>query len=366
MNLGERQKRILRAVIDRYIESAEPVGSKAIAHSNDLNLSSATIRNEMSELETLGLLEQPHTSAGRVPTPQGYRVYVNELMQQYRLTLAEVEEINRALSSRLRQLDNLLENIGSLTARLTSYPALSVSAPTPDLSIVRFDLIHVDAGLFIIVVMLSNKTVKNKLVNLPHPADSVLLAKVAAVFNAHVANLPESDITPSLIASIERALGDTQGIVAIVASYAIEILSDAKHREAHISGTTHLFEHPEYRDIEKAQRLMRYLSADTELKHLPSPDFEDAGSMKIIIGPENLVEELKDTSVIVARYDAGDDMQGLIGIIGPTRMDYSRMAARLSFIAQSLSRLLRQETPHPMLGRGQNFRIRRPGQTPDR
>jgi len=367
MTLGDRQKKILRAVIDRYIESAEPVGSKTIAQTSDLNLSSATIRNEMSELEALGLLEQPHTSAGRVPTPLGYRVYVNELMQQHRLTLAEIEEINRALTTRLRQLDNLLEEIGNLTARLTSYPALSVAAAAPDLSIVRFDLIHVDAGMFIIVVMLSNKMVKNKLVTLPHHVDAKFLAKVAAVFNAHVTNLPESAITPELIASIERALDDTQGIVAIVATYAIEILRESKHREARVTGTTHLFEHPEYRDIERAQRLLRYLSDETELQRLPSPDSDDVGSMKIIIGPENLVEELKDASVIVARYDAGDDMQGLIGIIGPTRMDYSRMAARLSFIAQSLSRLLRQDMPpHPMLGRPGSFRIRRPGQPPDR
>lgn len=365
--LGDRQKKILRAIIDRYIESAEPVGSKIIAQTSDLNLSSATIRNEMSELEALGLLEQPHTSAGRVPTPLGYRVYVNELMQQHRLTLAEVEEINRALTTRLRQLDNLLEEIGNLTARLTSYPALSVAAAAPDLSIVRFELIHVDAGLFIIVVMLSNKTVKNKLITLPRPVDAKFLAKVAAVFNAHVTNLPEGAISPELISSIERALDDTHGIAAIVAAYAIEMLREAKHREARVTGTTHLFEHPEYRDIERAQRLLRYLNDDAELRNLPSPDSEDVGSMKIIIGPENLVEELKDASVIVARYDAGDDMQGLIGIIGPTRMDYSRMAARLSFIAQSLSQMLRQEMPpRPMLGRPGNYRIRRPGQPPDR
>jgi len=366
MNLGERQKKILRAVIDRYIESAEPVGSKTIASSYDLNLSSATIRNEMSELESLGLLEQPHTSAGRVPTPQGYRVYVNELMEQYRLTLSEIEEINRVLQTHLRQLDNILEEIGALTSHLTSYPALTVTAAPPDVTISRFDLIHVDGGLFIIVVMLSNKTVKNKLVSLPHPVDSGFLTKVAAVFNAHVTGLTEEEITPGLISSIERALDDKQGIVAILAAYAIEILSESKHREARVAGTPHLFEHPEYRDINRAQRLLRFLSEETELRELPAPESKDAGSMKILIGPENIAEELKDASVIVARYDAGDNLQGLIGIVGPTRMDYAKMAARLSFIAQSLSRMLRQDIPfRPMPGRPGYFRIRRPGQPPD-
>ncbi|MEL4106814.1 heat-inducible transcriptional repressor HrcA [Oscillospiraceae bacterium WX1] len=336
MDLGERKKKILRAVIDQYVDTAEPVGSKSIASDVGLSVSSATIRNEMAELESMGLLEQPHTSAGRVPTPLGYRVYVNELMHQHKLSLAETDTINRALKSRMQQLDQILADAGRLTSQLTSYPAYALAAAAAGATVTRFDLILVDQNTFIIVVMLSNKTVKNKLVTLPFSVEQATLVKLSTLFNASFTNMPEEQITPSLISATERASGDTTGIVAVIAGFIIELLSSLKLQQTHLTGASNLFEYPEYRDVDKAQRLLRYLSDENELAKLPAPD----GNMKITIGPENLAQELKDSSVIVARYDAGDDLQGLIGVVGPTRMDYSKVAARLSYIAQGLSHLL--------------------------
>lgn len=336
MELGERKKKILRAVIEQYVETAEPVGSKSIA--NDLSVSPATIRNEMAELESLGLLEQPHTSAGRIPTPYGYRIYVNELMQQHKLSLEETESINAALKSRIQQLDRILSEAGRLTSQLTSYPAYALTAVNSNITISRFDIIYIDANNFIIVVMLSNKTVKNKLVYLPLSVEREALIKIGTLFNASFTNITEDKITPQLITSTERAANDMTGIVAVIAGFAIELLYETKSRETHITGASNLFEYPEYRDIDKAQRLLRYLSDENELIRLPAP--ENSDGIKIIIGPENLVEELRDTSVVVARYDAGDSMQGLIGVVGPTRMDYSKVAARLTYIARGLSWLL--------------------------
>ncbi|SHI19192.1 heat-inducible transcription repressor HrcA [Sporobacter termitidis DSM 10068] len=340
MDLGERKKRILRAVIDQYVETAEPVGSKAIAGDIGMNVSPATIRNEMAELESMGLLEQPHTSAGRIPTPQGYRMYVNELMRQHRLSLEETETINRTLKSRIQQLDKLLTDVGRLTSQLVSLPAYALSAAASIVTVSRFDIIYVDPNTFIVVAMLSNKTVKNKLVQLPFPTEQGTLTKLATLFNASFTNITEDRITTQLISSTERAAGDEMGIVAVIAGFAIELLYETKLRETHIAGTSNLLEYPEYRDVEKAQRLLRYLSDEEELLRLPGPAPEDSGGMKITIGPENLAEELRDSSVIVARYDAGDDMQGLIGVVGPTRMDYSKVAARLGYIARGLSWLL--------------------------
>ncbi|MBR5381158.1 MAG: heat-inducible transcription repressor HrcA [Oscillospiraceae bacterium] len=335
MELSERKKKILRTVVEDYIETAEPVGSKAVA--GEMDVSSATVRNEMAELESLGYLEQPHTSAGRVPSPQGYRLYVNELMERHRLSLAETEEINRSLKSRLNQLDKVLADAGQLASQLTDYPAYSMYAAADMTTIVRFDLIYVDANTFIIVVMLANNTVKNKLVRLPACVQQETLVKLATVFNASFTNITEEKITASLIASTERALGDTLGLVAVTAGFAIETLTDVKKSQAFVSGASHLLLHPEYRDVGKAQRLMNYLSDGRELLKLPVPETSD---VKITIGPENLHEELHDSSVVVAKYDAGDNMQGLIGVVGPTRMDYSRVAAKLSYIAGGLSRLI--------------------------
>lgn len=338
MELGERKKKILRAVIDQYIQTAEPVGSKAIAGALGMSVSPATIRNEMAELESLGLLEQPHTSAGRIPTALGYRIYVNELMDEHKLSVRETSEINNALKARIQQLDKLIADAGRITSRLTSYPAYALAAAAGSVTITRYDLIYIDTNTFIIVLLLSNKTVKNKLVNLPFAVERDTLIKMTALFNAGFTNITEDKITPSLISSTERAGNDQLGLTAVIAAFSIEVLSEVKARETHFTGASNLLEYPEYRDVDKAARLMRYLSDENELARLPAP--EDAGGMKITIGPENLAEELRDSSVIVARYDAGDNLEGLIGVVGPTRMDYSKVAARLSYIAQGLSWLL--------------------------
>ena len=336
MNLSDRRKKILRAVVDRYVETAEPVGSKGIA--TELNVSSATVRNEMADLENMGLLEQPHTSAGRVPTSLGYRIYVNELMEQQRLSLEDTELINKALRSRVQQLDKIISEAGRVTSLLTNYPAYALAVSTRSVTITRFDLIHVDKHTFVIVAILSNDTVKNKLVHLHFEVEADMLSKLSATFNARFTGLPDEEITPILIQSTERAVGDTTGLVSIIAGFAIEILMDTKSRETFLTGTSHLLELPEFQDIGKAKKVLKYLSNDDELLKLPTPEL--AGNAKITIGPENLAEELKDSSVVVAKYNAGDNLQGIIGVVGPTRMDYEKVAARLSYIAQGLSWLL--------------------------
>ena len=338
LSLSERKKEILRAVVEQYVETAEPVGSKAVASELGSSVSSATIRNEMAELETLGLLDQPHTSAGRVPSMHGYRVYVNELMRRHKLSNDDAKEINSALKSSTAGQAHLLDKAGSLASRLTTYPAYAMASTTGLVSIARFDLIYIDAFTFVVVTLLSNDTVNNKLVHLTSPIETALLTKLGTMFNASFTGIPEERITSALITSAERALGDTTGIVAVVAGFAIELLCEAKASQARVAGAMNLLNHPEYRDIEKAQRLIRYLSDDKELARLPSP--ASAGEIKITIGPENLAEELRDSSVMAVRYDAGGDMQGLIGVVGPTRMEYSKVAARLSYIAQGLSTLL--------------------------
>lgn len=338
MELGDRKKKILRVIIERYIDTAEPVGSKVIAAESGLSLSPATIRNEMAELESMGLLEQPHTSAGRIPTPWGYRIYVNELMQAHRLSLEETRAINQALKSKMRELDRIIAEAGQIASRMTSYPVYSMAAVSRDVTIKRFDLILVDSNTFIIVVMLSSNVVKNKLVHLPVQLEPEMIIKLSTVFNASFTGITEDKITTSLISAAERSVGDTIGLTAVIAGFAIELLEEASAASTYVTGASHLFEHPEYRDVDKAQRLLQYLSDREELARLPAP--EDEGGMKIVIGPENVAEELKDSSVIVAKYEAGDGVQGLIGVVGPTRMDYSKVAARLEYIARGIGLLL--------------------------
>ncbi|MEA4893959.1 MAG: heat-inducible transcriptional repressor HrcA [Oscillospiraceae bacterium] len=337
MEISERKKKILTAVIDEYIATAEPVGSKSIVESGVLDLSSATIRNEMAELTAMGFLEQPHTSAGRVPSPKGYRLYVNELMERQRLSMEETEAINESLGLKMKQLDKLMSDVGNLASTVTNYPAVAFAAPVAA-TIRRFDLIYVDADTFIAVAMLSNDTVHNKLVHLPFSVDQGMIQRLAAVFNTNFVGIQEDKITPALISNAERACGDTMGLVSVIAAFAIDTLGKAKEGQAYVAGASHLLRLPEFRDPDKAHEVMSYLADSEHLLGLPNDASDD--DIQVIIGPENVAKELKDSSVVIARYNAGDNMKGIIGIVGPTRMDYSGVAAKLRYIAEGLSHVL--------------------------
>lgn len=338
MAISERKKKILAAVVDEYIHTAEPVGSKTIAANAGLGCSSATIRNELAELVNMGYLEQPHTSAGRVPTPMGYRMYVNELMEKQKLSLEESEEINRRLNQKLQQLDDTINDVSRLASQLTNYPALALTTHSA-VTIKRFDIIYVDANTFIIVVMLSDNSVKNKLVRLPISVDEKMVQRLSSLFNSGFTGITEDQITPLLINSTERAADDTMGLTSVIAAFAIEVLSQTSSPTASITGENRLLNQPEFRDPDKAHRLMSYLSSGGYI--LPDDgSFGGTDEVRVLIGPENVAEELKDSSVVIASYDAGDNMRGLIGVVGPTRMDYSAVAAKLSFLAAGLSRRL--------------------------
>ena len=339
MAISERKKKILAAVVDEYIRTAEPVGSKHLAENAGLGCSSATIRNELAELVALGYLEQPHTSAGRVPTPMGYRMYVNELMEKQKLSLEETEEINRRLNTKLQELDDTISSVSRLASQLTNYPALALTA-SAQTTIERFDLIYVDANTFIIVLLLSNHTAKSKLVRLPVSVDQKMVQRLNALFNSGFTFITEDQITPLLIRSTERAADDGMGLTSVIAAFAIETLSDTAAPTAFISGENRLLNQPEFRDPDKAHKLMSYLSNGGYILPEAESSLSGDSEIRVLIGPENVAEELKDSSVVIASYDAGDNMRGLIGVVGPTRMDYSAVAAKLSFLAAGLSKRL--------------------------
>ena len=312
MELTARQKTILVTVIEEYIESAEPVGSKLVLEKSGLRCSSATVRSELVELE--------------VPTSLGYRKYVNELMEAKSLSSDEV-----AISSDLTP-----ENAGRIAAELTHLPAVSFTGAR-EVTAKRFDLIYLDQSSFIIVILLSDNTVKNKLIKLPFSFDESLIKRLGAVFNASFTGVAEGAITPLLIESTERGTGDTLGLTSVIAGFLAETLRGANVSQGVVSGGESLLKIPEFQDSDKAHRVMSYLSGDG-VNMLGSID--NASDVRVVIGAENAAEELRDTSVILASYDAGDGMRGVIGVVGPTRMDYSLIAAKLRFIADGLSKVL--------------------------
>ena len=336
MELSERKKKILRSVVESYVRTAEPVGSKAILELADLNVSSATIRNDLADLTEKGYLEQPHTSAGRIPSPKGYRLYVNELMEEQRLSLEETRQINDALHLKMKELDKVIDQAGRMVSQLTNYPAFALTGNARKVTIRRFDLILVDENSFIVVVMTDNNVVKNKLIRLPADLSEPQLQLLTTLLNSSFVGKTLDELTPELMRVAEHAAGNSYGLISLVVSFAMEVLEDLENSQVYTTGTNHLLDHPEYRDVDKAQKLMTYLTEDQSvMQSLALPAMGDDNT-KILIGPENVADELKDTSVVLASYDIGDGLKGVIGVVGPTRMDYGKVAAKLSYVADGL------------------------------
>ncbi len=349
MELTERKKKILRAIVDCYIQTAEPVGSKAIAAMPDVDVSPATIRNEMADLTEMGYLEQPHTSAGRVPSPAGYRLYVDELMEGYRLSTDETQSLNEALELKLQQFDKAMSQIGKLISQLTNLPAYAVAAHTgAEPSVRRFELMEAGEGRYILVLLTSDEAVANKLVKLPLRLEAQELRLLSAVLNASLTGLSEAQITPEVLSRAESAAGAAAGLVPIVVDFTLETLRARRQSEVYLTGQTRLLSQPEYQDVEKAREVLATLDEAT-IANLPAP--AGGGPVQILVGPENVAKELKDTSVVMTRFDIGDGMQGMIGVVGPQRMDYALVTARLSYFAENLGRMFgKNELPQPEAG----------------
>ena len=350
MELTERKKKVLRAIVDLYIRTAEPVGSKAIAQLPDMNYSSATIRNEMAELTTMGYLEQPHTSAGRVPSAAGYRLYVDELMADYRLSMDETASINTAIEEKMQRVDRLVEKVAKLVSQATDLPAISVASRPAGAVVKRFDLILAGAGSFILVMMLSNDQVVNKLIKLPLDAGEQELKLLSAVLNAAMTELTVEEFTPALMERLMTSAGAAASLVPVIVDFTTETLRNQSSTNLAVAGQARLLQHPEYHDINKAQRMLTTLDGDT-LSTLPAV-MQGSNGTKVLVGPENISEELKDTSVVMTKFDIGDGLQGMIGVVGPTRMDYAKVTARLSYFAESLSKLF-AKPEQPQLPHGQ-------------
>ena len=303
MELTDRKRQILKIVVEEYVAAAEPVGSKAIAQRMPGKISSATIRNELADLTEMGYLEQPHTSAGRVPSAKGYRLYVNELMERRSLSREEEEKLNTSLAEKLAGTDQVMARAGQMVSSFVGYPAYTVADHKTAATVRRFELIPVDQSSFIAVVMLTG--------------------------------IGPEDMNGRLMSLSEQVPGQWFLPLNQVVEYAGRLLKEANSQEVFTGGAKEFLRFPEYRDADKAHDLMTFMVDNKE--QLPAPT--EGGPVQILIGPENLNEALRDSSVVVASYDIGDNMRGLVGVVGPTRMDYATVAARLSYFAESLGRM---------------------------
>ncbi|MBQ3215083.1 MAG: heat-inducible transcription repressor HrcA [Oscillospiraceae bacterium] len=351
MELSERKKKVLRSVVDLYIRTAEPVGSKAITELPDMKYSSATIRNEMAALTELGYLEQPHTSAGRIPSPAGYRLYVDELMADYRLSMDEANSIHDAIEEKMQRVDKLVEKVAKLVSQATDLPAISVASRQGGATVKRFDLILAGQSSVILVVMLSTDEVVNKLIKLPVNVTETDLKLLSAVLNAAMTGLTAMKFTAELLERVMNSAGAASTLVPVIVDFTTDILRRQGTANMAIAGHSRLLGLPEYRDVDKAQKVLSSIDEDA-LSNLPAVMQNENGT-KVLVGPENVAQELKDTSVVMTKFDIGDGLQGMIGVVGPTRMDYAKVTARLSYFAESLSKMF-AKPEQPQLPEGQS------------
>ena len=290
----------------------------------------------MSELEEMGYLEKPHTSAGRIPSPRGYRLYVDELMEQPQDTGEEDAPLQTMMQTRVRELDRLIEEAGRLISSLTNYASVAVTPAMTQISIRQFEIIAVDKMNFVIVVVTDSGTVKNKMVRTMANVSKDEAELLTYVLNQTLTGLPLSHITAERFDIVRRAAGLT-ALLAPVAEYVAELIEELGDQKVFLEGTNKLLRFPEYRDMHKAQALLDYMEDDR--RHL-LPATRKIDGIQFFIGPENGENPLSDTSAIYAKYDIGKIGQGVIGIVGPTRMDYAKLSAQLSRFAKGLNKLI--------------------------
>ena len=343
MELTARKKEILKIVVESYIDAAEPIGSKAIVERMPGKISSATVRNELADLTELGYLEQPHTSAGRIPSPKGYRLYVNELMEHKALSAEETAEINRSLSGAMAGTDEMISRAGQMVSSFVGYPTYAVADHRNSATVRRFELIGVDAGSFIAVVMMSDSQVKSQLMRLDLPVGPEQLPQLSHLLNTHFTGIGAVEMNAHLMSLSDQVDGSRFLLLNRVVEYAGELLAKSERQEVFTNGASQLLKFPEFRDVDKAHDLMSFMVDSKENLPVPAGD----APMQILIGPENVNEALRESSVVIASYDIGDNMRGLVGVVGPTRMDYATVAARLSYFAESISAMFGKKNQLP-------------------
>jgi len=341
IELNERKRQILKAVVDTYIEKCEPVGSKYLVDYYNLDLSPATIRNTMNELEQLGLLEQPYTSAGRIPSSLGYRVYVDYLMQSYRLTSKEIKEIDDNLNIKISRLDKIIEQAGKLMSTLTSLMSVSMTPKSTAVSILKIDIFYFDFNNFLLVIVTSVNIVKTKHIYSKTDISADILEHLKQVLNNNLVNIDINTVSLPLILNMEAIMGNYSGIISPVLKVIYEAIREVNEAVIYIDGVTNLFNMPEYHDVERAKSLVNLMENKDRLLDIFSQSAKD--KLNIYIGEENSITSGGDSSFIFKTFSLGEKVLGAIGVIGPKRMDYSKIIAKLEYFSINMADIIKNE-----------------------
>ncbi len=342
MEMDTRKRTILRAIIRNYLETGEPVGSRTISKYTDLNLSSATIRNEMSDLEEMGYILQPHTSAGRIPSDKGYRFYVDEMLAEKE---KQVEEKLDMLLEKEEKMDQLLKQAAKVLATNTNY-ATMISAPKCIGNKLKFiQLSKVDADQILAVIVVEGNVIKNNILTVEEELNDETLLKLNILLNTHLNGLSLDEINLATITALKQQAGVHSGIVSEVIDAVADAIRADEDLEIYTSGTNNIFKYPELADNQKASELINTFEEKKMLTELVQETLADESNtgIQVYIGEEAPIKTMKDCSIVTATYELGEGMRGTIGIIGPTRMDYDKVVDALKTLTNQLDTVYKKK-----------------------
>ena len=336
--LSDRKKLILKAIVEAHIQDGEPVGSKYLTESRMLSCSSATIRNEMAELETLGYLEQPHTSAGRIPSKQGYRFYVDSLIEHYAMTTGEIAQINDLLRAKMGELDQILLAASNLASNLTNYTGIAIKPRIRAVSITKFETIYLEPDHYILVAITSTGAVKSKHVRGDVVATPAAIARLAVALNENLTGLSADEITLPIIMRIESLMGADAPLVGPLVKTVYRLLSEVTEGEMRVSGIDRLLQYPEYSDVGQLQELLGTLEKKEDILDLVSRTENDG--INVLIGSESEVKVMNNSALVFKPIVQNGKTVGAIGILGPRRMDYAKVLATLEGLSGNIADMI--------------------------
>ena len=342
MQLDERKTKILYAIIQTYLETGEPVGSRTISKYADLNLSSATIRNEMSDLEEMGYILQPHTSAGRIPSDAGYRFYVDQLMADKEREVTEMKEL---MIQKKDKMDLVLKQVARVLANNTNYATMITSPQYQRTKLKFIQLSVISDHQMLAVVVTEGNVVKNKMIHMDHQLDNETVLKLNILLNTSLNGLTVEQINLGTIAKLKEQAGIHSEVVnSVLDAVAEAIRMDDEELEIYTSGATNIFKYPELSDSTRASELIHAFEEKKQLANLVAGamESEENTGIQVYIGNESPVKTMKDCSVVTATYELGGGMKGTIGIIGPKRMDYDKVVSALKTLTTQLDHIFQK------------------------
>lgn len=338
MIIDDRKKKILQAIITEYINTAEPIGSRTISKNNELGLSSATIRNEMADLEDLGYLTQPHTSSGRIPSDKGYRIYVDEFMKLIKLKNEEIDMIKNIMHSKISELGQIIKQASRALSYFTKYTSISLTTQRKSSVLKAIQIVPTDKKKALVIIVTKSDKVKKSLIRFNMELKPEYLIKVSNIINEKLIGYSIKDINENNIETMSIHMNITLDVLKPIINGIIEALVQTADSEVNLDGTANIFNYPEFKDIVRAKEFLNMIDRKRMIEEILLEDYErNEKKIRIRIGGENKIEELKECSLITATYSFGDYIFASVGLIGPKRMEYGKVVSSMNFIRKEIA-----------------------------